>query len=593
MRRFFLIAACVVLCAPLTALPAAAEPGSVTGVVTSAADGSPVGGACVTVFDLELTEVASGCADADGNYEITGIEPGPYKARATAAGYPELWAYNKGSDLVADVVYLPGSLNFPLRRGDGTLRGRITDAGAPAAGARVSITTQSQQWWSAVRTGADGTYSFTGLVADTYQLQIAYGDREQWVPQTSNVFDAGTYPVADGQVTVVDDEVAPYKSLRVVAVDETTGAPVSGACSALFATRPPDRRICAGTDGVVQYDDLPAFEYYTLSVYADAHWSAEVRPVEFDDGEVTELRVQMRPAAAVVTTVRDAKTGAPLESICVETHAVPVVGVIDRDYTNFCSDATGRVVIGPMEPGTYQFLVKPLDERYGMQWVGAGGGTGDLREAIKVTAALGAPVAIPPIEMDPAGRIKGKVTDRATGAPVPLVCVYPYAVDPRIGFGFGENCSKGDGTYTISGLGPYPWPLEFADSRGKYAWEWSGRKPDRFAAQKIVVWPGAHTTANASLVPGGVITGRTMDQEGPAFGYVYTYNARTGDIIDWTTPMDASNQYTINSLATQDVKIQYYVDTNCWYRGAADFASATPVAVTAGQTTGGVDLGPC
>src|SRR6201999_2150104 len=127
-------------------------------------------------------------------------------------------------------------------------------------------------------------------------------------------------------------------------------------------------------------------------------------------------------------------------------------------------------------------LVKPLDDRYGMQWVGHSGGTGDLREARVVAAELGSEVSIPPIEMDPAGDVSGVVTDRATGAPVNLVCVYPYAVDPRIGLGFGQNCSRNGGTYTISGLGPYEWPLEFFDSQGRYAAGWSGRKPHRSAA---------------------------------------------------------------------------------------------------------------
>lgn len=595
MRRSLLLALCVLLSGLLTAPPATADPGVVTGVVTAEATGQPVAGACVTLFDLELNEVAAACAGADGHYEVPAVAEGNYKARATADGYSEIWAHSRGSAQAAYVVYLPGMLNFALRQGSGTLRGLVTVDGGPAVGAEVSITDVNQRWWSTVNTAADGTYVFTGLKPDSYVVHVVFGDRDQWVPQKSSFPEAAAYPVADGQETVVDETILPYKKLRVIAVDETTGAPVADACSVLYGAEPDGRRTCADTGGVMRYDDLPPLESYTLSVWEPVHWGAEVSPVVFSPDEVTEVRVSMRPAAAIVTTVRDAKTRAPLANICVETHTVPVVGVSDRDYTFYCSDSTGKLVIGPIEPGTYQLLVKPFDGRYGMQWVGHTGGTGDLRKARTVTAPLGRKVSIPPIKMDLAGTITGVVTDRATGAPVGGVCVYPYAVDPRVGFAFGANCTKAAGTYTISGLGPYAWPLEFADARGRYAWEWSGGAPDRFAATKVRVRPNTQTPVDATLTPAGVITGRTLNQQGtPAFGYIYTYNARTGDIVDWTTPLpNGTGDYVINGLATQDVKIQYYVEVNCWHRDAPDFASATPVHVTAGQTTASVDLGPC
>lgn len=585
-----------VWCWPACSTPghATADPGIVSGTVTAESTGQPVAGACVTVFDLDLNEVGSSCADADGRYEIAGVAEGYYKVRAAAAGYAVMWSYGKGSALAAEPQYLPGARDFALRQGSGVVRGRVTEVGAPVAGARVSITDVDQQWLSTVETAADGTYRFEALTPDNYQVQVTLGDRSQWVPQKTNIFDAATFPVADDEVTVVDEVLLPYKSLRVTAVDETTGAPVADACSLLSGGGLSDRQACAGPDGVILYENLPPLGSYDLGVSVATHWGANIEGVTLSE-EVTELPVRLRPAASIMTTVRDAATQAPLERICVDLYTVPVVGVLDRDYIYYCSDSSGKLAIGPLQPGEYQLLVKPLDERYGMQWVSASGGTGDLRQATVVSAEVGTPVSIPPIEMDPAGTISGVVTDRASGAPLGLVCVYPFAVDPRIGLGFGQNCSRNGGVYTISGLGPYEWPVEFFDSRGNYATQWSGDKPDRFAATPVQVRPNDTVTANAALDPAGIISGRTLNQQGtPEFGYVTTYNARTGDILDWTSsPPNETGEYAINGLATQDVKIQYYVEVDCWHRDAADFASATPVPVTAGQTTGGVDLGPC
>jgi hypothetical protein len=598
-KKSLWLSVCVLAAGLLSAAPAAADPGVVSGVVTAAASGQPVAGACVTLFDTDQREVASGCAGADGHYEITGVAEGYYKARATADGYTELWSYGKGSALAADYVYLPSQLSFALRQGSGTLRGRITDGDHPAGGASVTVTDVNQHWMSTVETAADGTYAFTGLTADTYQLRLTYGDRSQWVPQKSDVFSAGAYPVADGQVVVVDDTVVPYASLRVVATDSVTGAPVTDACAQLDGSGPDQQhRACAGQDGVALLTKLPPFAFFYFGAWSagGTHWQIETTTFSYlAPGEVTEKAITMRPAAAIVTTVRDARTKAPVANICVEEHSAPVTGVVDRDYTNHCSDENGRLLIGPIEPGAYQLLAKPLDERYGMQWVGETGGTGDLRKARTVSAVLRTQVSVPPIEMDPAGTLTGVVTDRATGAPVNLVCVYPYPVDPGVGFAFGENCTRNGGKYTIKGLGPYVWPLEFAHASGDYAWEWSGHAADRFAARGVRVWPGFSTPANTSLVPAGKVTGQTADQHGtPAFAYIDVYNARTGDLVTRTSSLvDGTNRYTIDALATQDIKIHYYADADCWYGGGTDFASARPLHVTAGQTVAGIDLGPC
>jgi hypothetical protein len=598
-KKSLLFPVCVLVAGLLTAAPAAADPGVVSGVVTAEATGQPVADACVTLFDTDQQETAAGCTGADGRYEITGVAQGYYKARATADGYSELWAYGKGSVLAADYASLPGQLGFALRQGSGTMRGRVTDGDRPAGGASVTIMNVDQHWMSTVETAADGTYAFTGLTVNTYQLRITYGDRSQFVPQRSDVFSAGTYPVGDGQVVVVDETVVPYASLRVVATDSVTGAPVTDACARLSGGGPDEQhQACTGPDGVALLTGLPPFASFYFGAWSSTgtHWQVDTTPFSgLTPGEVTEKPIAMRPAAAIVTTVRDARTKAPVADVCVEEHQAPVQGVIDRDYLNHCSDADGKLLFGPVEPGAYQLLVKPLDERYGMQWVGERGGTGDLREARTVTAVLGTQVSRPPIEMDGAGSITGVVTDRVTGAGVNQVCVYPYPVDPAGGFAFGQNCTRNGGRYTISGLGPYKWPLEYAHAGGDYAWEWSGRVADRFSAHRVLVWPGYATNANTSLVPAGGVTGHTADQHGaPAFGYIDVYNARTGDIVERTTSLvDGTNRYTVEGLATQDIKIRYYVDANCWYGGGTDFASAPSLHVDAGQTVTGIDLGPC
>ncbi|SDM38487.1 hypothetical protein [Allokutzneria albata] len=375
-------------------------------------------------------------------------------------------------------------------------------------------------------------------------------------------------------------------AVKFVVTDELDGTPVRDACAWVYGEGQ-DRRECTSGDGTLVVRDLPANGYYSASVWdsAGTHYTVnDLRP-SVVAGETAEMRVSLRPAAAFRTTVVDSRTRAPLAGVCVEPHAVPVAGVVDRDYSWYCTDDSGTLIVGPLDPNTYQFFVKPNDKTYGSQWVGVRGGTGDLRQAHKGVARLRETTVLPQIAVDPSGTITGTAKDN-TGTPLPRVCVFPFAADPRLGFRFSENCTDTNGNYRIRGLGPYAWPLEFLQDTGKFATQWSGGAGDRFSAVPVTVWAGGTTVSNATLVPAAKITGRTLDRTGrPAFGYIYAYNARTGDIITWDTSDDDDN-FEVNGLATQDVRISYIIkDKTCWY--------PKPIPVVAGEVVKGVDLTEC
>src|SRR5690606_22957657 len=65
--------------AVLTASLARAQSASVTGTVTDAEDGLPLIGANVVLYESDGVSMVGGAAtDANGRYEITGIEPSAY-----------------------------------------------------------------------------------------------------------------------------------------------------------------------------------------------------------------------------------------------------------------------------------------------------------------------------------------------------------------------------------------------------------------------------------------------------------------------------------------------------------------------------------
>ena len=163
-----------------------------------------------------------------------------------------------------------------------------------------------------------------------------------------------------------------------------------------------------------------------------------------------------------------------------------------------CTDSAGRMTIGRLESGSYNLFALPDETRYGMQWVGASGGTGRQSSAVTVQATEGTTVTGPTVRLDPPGAIGGQVTDGSTGAPLADVTVTVLSYSP--GGGPDRNvATDGQGRYQMTGLGPYEWPLLF--NRHPYAPQWSGGTPDRHAATGAQVTAARASVSSHPAVP--------------------------------------------------------------------------------------------
>jgi len=199
----------------------------------------------------------------------------------------------------------------------------------------------------------------------------------------------------------------------------------------------------------------------------------------------------------------------------------------------------------------------------------------------------------PRVQLDRAGAISGTVPDKATGKPVTFACV---TVNPVGGdYTFDGECegafTDSAGRYTLTGLGPYAWPVEFATAdTGAYAWQWSGGVASRKQATPVPVTAGRTATANAALTRGTKVVGTVLDSRGlPIRAAVYAVNSDTGDVAGWAQSVRGS--YSIRVLP-QTIRLQYHdfraQGPVLWFRNAADFSHATNVNV--GGTTVKVDL---
>src|SRR5690606_16770620 len=88
--RFMGLVLGLCLCSGLFTAEVMAQTATVTGTVTDASDGLPLGGANVLLTSDGSTLISGAATDPDGNYRIADIAPGSYVLVARFVGYQEI-----------------------------------------------------------------------------------------------------------------------------------------------------------------------------------------------------------------------------------------------------------------------------------------------------------------------------------------------------------------------------------------------------------------------------------------------------------------------------------------------------------------------
>ncbi|WNB85388.1 peroxidase family protein [Cellulomonas sp. ATA003] len=175
--------------------------GSLSGAVT--AGGQALSGAAVQVYTADTrTWVRSGTSGADGAYSVAGLPAGSYRlyVQPNEPGYPNRWLGGASFE-TATVVTVDGATPMDVvLSGTHTLSGTVTAGGSPLEGASVSVyTADTRTWLKSVVSGANGSYSLTGLPAGSYRLYVQPnepGHANRWFGGSG--FDTATVIAVDG-----------------------------------------------------------------------------------------------------------------------------------------------------------------------------------------------------------------------------------------------------------------------------------------------------------------------------------------------------------------------------------------------------------
>ncbi|MEU4451919.1 carboxypeptidase regulatory-like domain-containing protein [Nocardioides sp. NPDC023903] len=392
------------------ASPAAALEGQgITGRVTDADAGAPIGGVTVSPYCLQGESEGEGytywgpCLDdpadptgyvittttsADGTYELS-LPPGVYRllyAHPDQAFVREYYDNAKSLDSATDVTVVDSSsatrVDVALTRAS-TISGSLTDeSGAPADGVNVNFYkaglaadgSQSWDWSAAETTDGNGAYTARGLVpGDVYRIEFS-DYYQRFLGEFYNDVDSLDLAadVVAGESGPVDAVLArdPGESIRGTITDDA-GNPVAGVAVNAIRTDywEPVGSTTSGEDGTYVISGLDPGEHRINFTFNDpylwayqGHLSRDVQVVT-GAGAVADLSAYL--GGQIAGTIKDAN-GQPIANAMVNANSMSGSG-----GGSARTDENGYYAIGRLPVGDYTMSFSAAgfrDEWYHDHW---------------------------------------------------------------------------------------------------------------------------------------------------------------------------------------------------------------------------------
>lgn len=331
---------------------------------------------------------------------------------------------------------------------------------------------------------------------------------------------------------------------------------------------------------------------------------------------VASMIVTTGPAAraasggTIAGTVTDRVTSAPVGGVCVDAYDS------QWDLWEVTTSTDGTYSIGDLPADSYTLDFYDCEgSRYAEQWYDDKP-TQDQADPVAVTDGN---TSTANAALDPNGAISGTVTDEnGAGA---TACIEAWSDN-----GYGQTWSNSDGTYEIDGLAPGSYTVHFvcsnyspppiayqrppvtssssASSAVPAAPSDTGYVPQYYddasspsGAAPVAVTNGATTPGiNATLQIAGAISGTVTDAAGKGLsGICVEADPRSGD-AQWNVSQTYDDgTYTITNLAPGAQWVVSFSDCNTgvysqqYYDHVSNQSAATPVSVSKGEFTNGID----
>ncbi|WP_230118948.1 carboxypeptidase regulatory-like domain-containing protein [Arthrobacter sp. Bi83] len=583
---------------------------SVSGTVTAPA-GVNLGSIQATVYQAGGTNpnyVASSSVNDDGTYKVAGLPSGSYKVQF--AGYNtatlQQWYSGASSFETATPISLTAGQDHPgvnaaLVKG-ASISGKVTaPVGVNLSAVQAYLyTSDSYSYAGSVQVTADGTYNFAGLAAGSYKVQFSPGTSgalDQWYGGLSYT-EATPVPVTASQELTLSDTPL------------IRGASISGK-----VTAPAGVDLARVEASVYNADNFRAYPI-SAQVQADGTYKVaglragnyKVQYSGYDSGALNQWYANgttIDTATALPVTAGQDLTGINatlIKGASISGKLTAPAGV-DLAMVNVSAtaegstygsygrvNADGTYAVKGLLAGTYKvnfsnYNSGALDEWYNNAQTQAEATpitltAGQDRTAIDATLAKGA-------------TISGKVTLPAAEYSSNTSVTAFKASDNTMA---GSTYSNFDGTYSIRGLRPGSYKIQFSSYGSGTLPQWYNKASSMDTATPVTVTEGQTlTVADTTLVKGGVISGKITAPTGTNLTASQVHATKTGVIDGSSSPgwVNPDGTYSIIGLEPGTYKLHFSGGQSgaedLWY-GGTSAATAKALTVAAEQTMPGVDM---
>lgn len=456
-------------------------------------------------------------------------------------------------------------------------------------------------------TAKGGHYAWHGVFPGRYIVNFTSGCGNkgnfapQWWPHSATFKNAKPVVVTGTKIrSHVDAVLQPGAVITGRVTAQSTGRGVSQVC--VDASNPDGTIDVAATtraDGRYRINGLATGRYLVQfdPSCGNQNLLGAQRFATVTAGKTTTgIDVALQPGAGISGKVQDAH-GHLLDGICVTVQ-----------------DSFGDAIETETDNGTYSILGLTPGQTSTVEFTGGCDNNGNFAPQFydsRTVPALADPISLKAgvikngvdATMQSGGTISGVVTSPA-GRRLSNVCVAIVAgSESPFGDFYEDLVLTSNGRYSDQNLAPGPYLVDFGCGGGPFADQWFRAQPTFGQADAVSVRPGAATSGiNAVLHRAGAISGVVTNKSGRRLSNicVSVVNRRTGvqqfNAVQGGIVVTQDGRYTFPGVSPGRYDVLF--SDGClgsarygsqWYSGKRTEASATPVRVTAGRTTAGID----
>ena len=608
--------------------------GSIAGQVTAETAGWPLGGIYVQLYydDGGWNVARDGYTTADGTYYFTGLTARDYVVyfydyagiwRGTY--YPGVGDIGSATPVTVGADAHVPDINQALSPWPSSIIGTVTDedTAAPIENVWVYLYRDDGSgpyYYGAAVTDGAGHYTLVGIPAGNYLLNIQDGYsrylNEWW--QDADGDGATVIPLDGTDGAIADPQLALGGVISGTLTAEGSSDPIDNGYVSLFRFNEEfdswEWASGAGTDpsGFYEFELLYHGTYrayfqdydglYLPEYYENAAGLLTATDIPVTSTPQTGIDATLARGGRVAGFVTDAASTAGVngaEVLPLRYQSDTGSWMSDWDHVAY-ADATGAFTVAGLPFGTYRFQARASgytseywEDATNVELGGSWTFTDDtLQTGLNFAIAR-------------TGSISGTVYDLG-GSPLTNVYVQAYALtvdgngDPYWGGAAGSPTSA-SGMYTITGLPSGTYRVWFYDQNSTppdYKQEYYAEKPNVWAADDVVVAPGAAVTGiDAHMSPGASISGTVRDESSnPLQSVAVSAFAYDSGEDDWerfgaTVYTDAAGAYTIEGLADDKYRLGFaksgYIAE--YYSDRSNVFDADDVTIAGGVSVAGRD----